>query len=54
MEKYSMVLVDRAMFADLTDEQWDKLCHELEGRIQNYLEEIIDEVVNDVQSDDTN
>ena len=51
MEKYSMVLVDRAMFADLTDEEWDRLCEELEGRVQNYLEEIIDDVLADVQSD---
>jgi hypothetical protein len=51
MEKYSMVLVDRAMFADLTGDEWDRLCEELQGRVENYLEEIIDDVLADVQSD---
>lgn len=50
-EKFSVVLLDQAMFLDLTDRQWSRLCDEIAGRVENYVEEIIDEVLTDVQED---
>jgi hypothetical protein len=50
-EQFSVVLLDRAMFTDLSERQWSMLCDEIAGRVENYIEEIIDEVLTDVQEE---
>ena len=50
-EQFSVVLLDRAMFTDLTERQWSMLCDEIAGRVENYIEEIIDEVLTDIQEE---
>ena len=44
-------VLDRNNFPDLNDREWDLVCFEVEGRIDNFIEEKIDSIVRDVVGD---
>jgi hypothetical protein len=50
-EVFNLTLLDRKMFPDLTNKQWKSLCDEVKGRVDNFLDEIIERIVEVVRSE---
>lgn len=46
--------VDESLQTRLTDEQWERVKDELDGRVENYLDEMIYSVVLDYRNGDFN
>ena len=46
--------VDMSLETKLTDEQWERVRDELDGRVENYLDEMIYSVVLDYRNGDFN
>jgi hypothetical protein len=46
--------VDESLNTRLTDEQWERVKDELDGRVENYLDEMIYSVVLDYRNGDFN
>jgi hypothetical protein len=45
---FTKEILDRCNFPDLSDSEWQSVCEELDGRIDNFLDEKLDHIIEDV------
>lgn len=45
---FTMEILDRYDFPDLSDQEWDGVCKEIKGRIDIFLDEKLDQIIEEV------